>query len=86
MKRIYLTVEGCADCPFVRFSEGSKELDAGWDCSRTNKRIVDEGDRWDFLDSSIDEEPEELPMDLEPIMRASGLHLYPDWCPLPEDE
>lgn len=86
MKRIQLTVEGCADCPYVHFHHGSKDVDAGWNCERTNKRIVDEGDRWDFTESYSDEDPEELPMTLEPIMRAAGLHLYPDWCPLPEVE
>jgi len=79
LKRINLTVEGCADCPFLRFDDGkTEEMDAGWDCSLVSKRVVDEGDRFDFT------EGEELPMTLEPIMRAAGLHIYPDWCPLPD--
>ena len=86
MKRLTLTVEGCADCPYARFHHGSKEKDSGWDCGlAAGKRIVDQGDRWDFTEcETADEEGEELPMTLEPIMRASGLHLHPDWCPLPD--
>jgi hypothetical protein len=83
MKRLTLTIEGCADCPYARFDHGSQEKDAGWDCSLANQRITDEGDRWDFTDDALGEE---LPMTLETIMRATGLHLYPDWCPLPETE
>ena len=83
MKIIQLTVEGCADCPYVHFHHGSKDVDAGWDCSLAGKRVVDEGDRWDFSDSSLGEE---LAMELEPVMRLCGIHLYPDWCPLPETE
>jgi len=86
MKRIHLTVEGCSDCPYIRFHHGSKDVDAGWDCSLANKRVVDEGDRWDFSDSSPGEEGEELEMELEPVMRLCDIHLHPDWCPLPETE
>lgn len=86
MKLIHLTVEGCADCPFLRFDDGKTiEKDSGWDCALAgNRRIVDQGDRWDFSGSSFNEDPEELEMELEPIMRACGIYLHPDWCPLPE--
>jgi hypothetical protein len=86
MKRISLTVEGCADCPFARFDHGSLSRDSGWDCAKTNQRIVDQGDRWDFYDAEPGEEGEELPMTLEGVMAASNIYLYPDWCPLPEAE
>lgn len=86
MKRIHLTIEGCSDCPFAVFDHGSRDKDAGWNCRlATGQRIVDEGDRWNFTErEKEDDEPEELPMELEPIMRAAGIHLHPDWCPLPD--
>jgi len=88
LKRINLTIEGCADCPFLRFDDGkTREQDAGWDCSLAgNRRVVDEGDHWDFTESEPGEPGEELPTTLEPVMRAAGIHMYPDWCPLPEFE
>ena len=73
MKRINITVYGCADCPYAHFNEGSWDQDAGWDCTRVNSRIVDQGDHYD-------EDGEELPIVLSELMEEA----HPEWCPLPE--
>lgn len=84
MKKLTLTIRDCGVCPYCQYDAYYNiGHDSGYDCKKTDKRIVDDGaikrnrialEAWEESQDTL------FPMPFED--RPVCAFTIPDWCPL----